>query len=76
MSASGVDRNGEPLKNRPKKKNTFSRTTLLEKKVAALEEAVNKILLQSGTSELSIEDNEEEKRLRALREKGAIKYGD
>ena len=84
MSAGGIDRSGEPLKEKKigsKKPNTFSRTATLEKAVAALEKTVrdqatiiSELLTKSGSS-LSIEDTEEEKRLRAIKEKGGIVYG-
>lgn len=57
-----------------KKISNPSRTTLLEIRVKNLERAVDALALLNGT--ISTEDTEEEKRLRALKEKGAVKYGD
>lgn len=82
MTATASDKPEGRNKIGSKKPNTFSRTTALEKTVANLEKTVreqatiiSELLTKSGSS-LSIEDTSEEKRLRALKEQGAIKYGD
>lgn len=57
-----------------KKISNPSRTTLLEVRVKNLERAVDALALLNRT--ISTEDTEEEKRLRAIREKGGVKYGE
>lgn len=60
-----------------KKISNPSRTTKLEERVSKLENDLRKLtLLIVVEDKISIDDTEEEKRLRALREKGVIKYGD
>ena len=51
-----------------------SRIALLEEKVAGLEKKIKELVILGKV--LSVDDTEEEKRRRALHEKGAVIYGE
>lgn len=53
-----------------------SEIRILRTKISTLETVIDNIVKRLDSNAISIEETAEAKRLRALREKGAIKYGD